>query len=83
MVRQEVKKLKPFKIQIKWAHNILKLMGNSKVVLGEKFIALSAFLQKLKSSHTNNLKVYLKALVRKEGHQKEVMAGYNQTQDCS
>ena len=41
-----------------------------KAVLRGKFIALSAFIKKLESSHTSNLKVHLKAL-QKKGEEEE------------
>jgi hypothetical protein len=43
-------------------------MGTMKSLLNGNFIALSTFIKQLESSHTNNLKVYLKALEQKEAN---------------
>ena len=49
----------------------LNLWDTMKAVLNRKFIALSASIKKLESSHTSNLKVPLKALENKRKGQRE------------
>ena len=62
--------------------NIPKLTGHNESSPKRKFIVLSAYINKLKRSHTNNLRAHLKALKqKKQGTLKEQKAGNNQTED--
>jgi hypothetical protein len=53
--------------------NITYFMGQNESTSKRNFIALSASIKKLESSHTSNLKVYLKT--RKQGAHRTVVEG--------